>query len=165
VLTTSTAPAEAQLPVVSSIAVEGTKTTRFTADLSSAFELNTVTTSTAPAAADLTSAFTIEVQEQLFKANSVQMSVVSGVSVSGSRTRAVDGALEVTATATVTPAAVYEASANFTAFYSTLNIAKVLHIEQFVYTVPRETRVYLIQQETREHSITQETRTYSIEGA
>lgn len=41
---------------------------------------------------------------------------------------------------------------------------RVLHIDQYVYTVPRETRSYTIVRESRSYNIVSENRTYTIQG-
>ena len=47
---------------------------------------------------------------------------------------------------------------------SIIAVPKQLVVDQYIYTIPAETRTHSIDAETRNHSVTQETRIYSIEG-
>jgi len=58
----------------------------------------------------------------------------------------------------------FEASAIMQGFTAIISINKILHVDQYIYIVPKETRVFSISKETRSHVIDRELRSYSIKG-
>ena len=76
------------------------------------------------------------------------------------------GAAEISAnTATTALGGVnYTASATMQGFTAVISINKILHVDQYIYIVPKETRVWSIPKETRSHVIDRELRSYSIKG-
>jgi len=58
----------------------------------------------------------------------------------------------------------YEASATMQGFTAIISINKILHVDQYIYIVPKETRSWSIPKETRSHVIDRELRSYSIKG-
>ena len=76
------------------------------------------------------------------------------------------GAAELTANTNTTALAgvAYEASATMQGFAAIISINKILHVDQYIYIVPKETRSWSIPKETRSHVIDRELRSYSIKG-
>ena len=58
----------------------------------------------------------------------------------------------------------YEASVTMQGFAAIISINKILHVDQYIYSVPKETRSWSIPKETRSHVIDRELRSYSIKG-
>ena len=67
-------------------------------------------------------------------------------------------------TVTAVTGAVFQGSATLPGFAAVISVNKILHVDQFVYVIPSESRTYTIPAETRTHVITQENRTYTLEG-
>ena len=76
------------------------------------------------------------------------------------------GAAELTVNSATTALAgvAYEASVEMSGFTAIISINKILHVDQYIYTVPKESRVWSIPKETRSHVIDRELRSYSIKG-
>ena len=72
--------------------------------------------------------------------------------------------LNVNSGATVLAGVNYEASATMQGFTAIISINKILHVDQYIYIVPKETRSWSIPKETRSHVIDRELRSYSIKG-
>ena len=89
----------------------------------------------------------------VFDINSVANTVSSGAAQISANT-------DTTALAGVN----YEASATMQGFTAIISINKILHVDQYIYIVPKETRVWSIPKETRSHVIDRELRSYSIKG-
>ena len=79
-------------------------------------------------------------------------------------TRSATSDLTTEHTVTALGGAIFQGSATLPGFVATVTVNKVLHVDQFVYVIPSETRTYTIPAETRTHSISQENRTYTLEG-
>ena len=58
----------------------------------------------------------------------------------------------------------YEASVEMSGFTAIISINKILHVDQYIYSVPKETRSFSIPKETRSYAIDRELRSYSIKG-
>ena len=79
-------------------------------------------------------------------------------------TRSASSTLTAEHTLTALTGAVFQGSATLPGFTAVISVNKILHVDQFVYVIPSESRTYTIPAETRTHSVTQENRTYTIEG-
>jgi hypothetical protein len=56
------------------------------------------------------------------------------------------------------------ASADIASAMTFVVTLREIHLNQYVYTIPKDTRIYTIERESRAYTIQQETRTYTIEG-
>jgi hypothetical protein len=86
------------------------------------------------------------------------------INCSGNTTSDGAATLNTVASANVNAGVAYEASATMQGFAAIISINKILHVDQYIYIVPKETRVYSIPKETRSHVIDRELRSYSIKG-
>ena len=95
----------------------------------------------------------------------VEESMAFGISIDAARLRDSEIPLNSAFTTGISGGIIFEVSVDLTAFAVVISVNKILHLDQYEYVIPAETRIYSIEAETRTHSIVQETRTYSIEGA
>ncbi len=78
-----------------------------------------------------------------------------------------DGAATTNTTASINAngGVLADGGATLTGFFAVLSVNKILHVDEFVYKIPAETREYKIINETRSFKISTETRSYKIKGA
>ena len=120
----------------------------------------------APYTAGLDSEFAISVNAVKTTDTDADIQSAASAEITATRIKTLAAAIssETTASAELTKITGFAADLNTTATVTAEVIVKVFNLEQYIYTIPAETRTYTIQRETRSHSVTEETRTYTIEG-
>ena len=174
----------ADLVSVSEIQIDASRSRDFDAELSGASSLVAAGVKTTDTDANISSALTVAADAQRFRSSAASMSSESTAVIDATKIPGIgfeiDAATELSATGSVIRdvnanldcntalsslgGAVFEGSADLTGFVSIISINKILHVEQYVYRIPRETRIYAIPTETRSWRVQREIRIYSIQG-
>lgn len=90
--------------------------------------------------------------------------VTASANITGNAVRDADAAFATAFTLTANGGALYQGQASIDSALSFSVDFRILHLQQYVYVVPRETRTFTIDSENRSHSIHKETRIYTIRG-
>jgi hypothetical protein len=114
--------------------------------------------------ADFNSEFATAIDASRIPGQSFEIDGEFAFSVEATVIRGTSATLNSPATLNALAGVAFEGAADLTGFVSIISINKILHIEQYLYLVPREQRSYAITRENRTHRITEEIRTYSIQG-
>ena len=119
---------------------------------------------TASGAFDLDTATTISADCSLRAGGASNITTSMTLSVEPNQIKGVDVDITSTAGLSTNAGALLQGEVTINSAMSFAIISKVLHLQQYVYTIPKDTRIYTIERESRAYTIQQETRTYTIEG-
>ena len=136
-----------------------------TANINSACSLTSGVGKIHPGSALVNSSATLSATASRLTVEVANYGAQFGINVSGNTIS--DGAATTLTTASINTngGVVADGGATLNGFFAVLSVNKILHVDEFVYKIPAETRVYKIINETRSFKIDTETRSYKIKGA
>ena len=146
------------------MSVEGIKAVEAGATLLSAGGFALSANTTASGAFDLDTATTMSVDSSFIAGGASDISTSIALSVEPSHIKGSTVELNTTAGVSLVAGALLQGEVTINSAMSFAIISKVLHLQQYVYTIPKDTRIYTIERESRAYTIPKETRTYTIEG-
>ena len=138
----------------------------FDSDLTSQFTTDIEIVKTTDAQADFVGVFTPTLTVEVNRRAEIELSSETQLTADAVRIRAADAVIDAQATMQISGYVVTDININIDANVTMVvsGFVKVFNLDQYVYTIPKETRSYTIQNENRLQTITNENRTYTIEG-
>lgn len=134
------------------------------ADLDSAFTISTDANQIKGVEADLDSAVTQTVDVNRIRDFDIDLSGAFTPSITVEAFTDFEADLSATFTQSTNAGKQVDAVINFGALFTPSIDYRIIHVDQYVYTVPAETRTFTIHSESRSYTVPQETRTYTIQG-
>ena len=119
---------------------------------------------TASGAVDYSIATTLGAAPTVIRAGVASATTTISMSVEPNQIKGFEAALNTSVTQTTNAGKRVEAEVLIDSAMTFAVISKVLHLAQYVYTIPQESRTFTIGSESRSYTINRETRTYTIEG-
>jgi hypothetical protein len=98
------------------------------------------------------------------RTNEIDLQAQSNLVVQAQVTRTTAATINSTTTLSIAAGRRISAVANLPAISTVLAVGREIHIDQYVYIIPRESTAFTIRKETRDYSITSENKTYIIQG-
>ena len=144
------------------VQAEGTTSKLLEADLNSNFTMSTVANKNGEIRLVAFAGSTLTTSGRAIRRAAVAVTGRITLTASAKRTRRINSQLAVTSALTTRATTLVISSATITTRFTVVANTSVLHIDEYVYIIPKESREYIIVAESRDKTIMGETREYTI---